>query len=186
MGEPLLNPFIKKRMEDELKIATQKNTADRTVTPLRDGDPSIWRGYLKGANAEFHSFELKVSDKFPLEPPSIEWLTPIKHPNIEPPRPEGLGRICLPWISDPKEWNPQTRINSIIDGLVYLLNNPNPYDPLMNSTCLRGTIDMLRDKGKISNDAKNILDMASSTLSRGDNKSAYDLVKRAGLLTKAC
>jgi len=185
-----LSPFIMKRLEEELNIAVSKNTLDRTVAPLKKGDLFVWRGYLKGSDGAMHSFEIRIGRKFPLEPPEVEWLTPISHPNIEPPRLEGFGRVCLPWITDPRVWSPQTRINAIVDGLVYLLNNPNPCDPLMHSKCLEEAMSMVQlrmaksetlDVG-IKSQAQSLLANARNMLSRGGNKEALELIKQACLM----
>lgn len=183
-----MSHLFRKRLEDELKIAMSKNTPKRTVAPKRKGDPSVWRGYIEAPDGVMHSFEIRVGDRFPLEPPEVEWLTPISHPNIEPPRPEGMGRVCLPWITDRSEWSPQTRINSIVDGLVYLLNNPNPADPLMHTQCLRNATEMIKKELKQADKTvdvpkvQTLLTTAITNIERGDNRLGYDLVKQAALL----
>ena len=185
-----LSPFVKKRLEEEFRIATSKNSPDRTVAPLKDGDLLVWRAYLRGHDATLHSFEIRIGRKFPLEPPDVECLTPLSHPNIEPPRPEGLGRVCLPWISDSRVWSPQTRINAIVDGLVYLLNNPNPCDPLMHSRCLEEAMKMIQQKinesksldDKLRAHAESLLVTARRLLSQGSNDKAHELTKQVCLM----
>jgi ubiquitin-protein ligase len=190
----MISHFIKRRLEEELEIAISKNTSERIVLPLNGNDLSRWRGYIKGPDGALHSFEIRIGEKFPLEPPEIEWLTPISHPNIEPPRLLGagsFGRVCLPWITDPSVWTPQTRINAIVDGLVYLLNNPNPCDPLMHSECLKTAIKMVKEKissGNLNSNkrsqAQTLLIAAEAALSQGNNHSAIQLIKEACMVIK--
>jgi ubiquitin-protein ligase len=188
---PGLEEWLKKRLKEEWRDVKKKNTVERMISPLKESDMRIWRGYLKDGE-ELHSFEIRFTNRYPFEPPEIEWLTPIKHPNIEPPRPEGLGRVCLPWLSDLREWTPDTSVNSIIEGLLYVLKNPNPGDPLLHPACLLESIRRIKEKLKdvgvnpeIREKAKRLLSTSESMLAQlggRPNETVYNLVKEAALM----
>ena len=177
--------FFNERLKKELEYVLSKNTPDRTITPLKEEDLKTWRGYIKGANKETHTFEIRLT-QYPLSPPEIEWLTPISHPNIEPPKPEGNGLPCLPWLTDPTFWSPKTKINSIVEGLVFLFNNPNPADPMGHPKCLKLAIEMIRAHAKTDSSDNDfskvnaVLITAENALVSGDTKTAHQLVKQAG------
>jgi ubiquitin-protein ligase len=183
--------LFKDRIKKELDEARKRNTPDRTVTPLKEDDLSVWRGYVKSLDGSLHTFDIRLGN-FPTAPPTIEWLTPIIHPNIEPPRsgsPEDQGRVCLPELTQPEKWNPKITIRSIVDHMVFLLRNPNPANPLMNTQCLREAIRMIREKARDEQQADlvgqldQLLNKAEQALVRRDNSTAWQLVCDAG--TKA-
>jgi len=180
-----MSTFFEERLKKEFEYVASKNTPSRTITPIRKGDLKTWRGYIRGPDEVTHTFEIRLTH-YPLSPPEIEWLTPISHPNIEPPKPEGNGLPCLPWLTNPTFWSPKTKINSIIEGLVFLLTNPNPADPMAHPKCLRLAIKMIKDQAETHrpknefSKIKNILTAAENALKNGDTKTAYQLVKQAG------
>lgn len=67
-------------------------------------------------------------DKYPNEPPSVRFVTPIYHPNID-----SEGRVCLNLLKMPPKgcWSPSYNVASVLAGLQILLAQPNPDDPLM-------------------------------------------------------
>lgn len=79
-------------------------------------DQGLWAG------AKF-SFTIKVPDMYPHEPPKVMCTTPIYHPNIDT-----SGHVCLNILRD--DWKPVLDINAVIYGLIFLLYEPNPNDPL--------------------------------------------------------
>jgi ubiquitin-protein ligase len=180
-----MSTFFEERLKKELEYVASKNTPKRTIIPIKEGNLKTWRGHIKGPNKETHTFEIRLTH-YPLSPPEIEWLTPISHPNIEPPKPEGNGLPCLPWLTNPTFWSPKTKINSIIEGLVFLLNNPNPADPMAHPKCLKLAIKMIRNHVKThrpKHEFSKINDKlitAENILVNGDTKTAYQLVKQAG------
>lgn len=77
-------------------------------------------GYYKGGG---FSFDLKIPNSYPHEPPKLKCETSIYHPNID-----RDGNVCLNILRE--DWKPVLTINSIIYGLLYLFYEPNPEDPL--------------------------------------------------------
>lgn len=69
------------------------------------------------------SFDLKIPNTYPHEPPKLKCETSVYHPNIDQ-----EGNVCLNILRE--DWKPVLTINSIIYGLLYLFYEPNPEDPL--------------------------------------------------------
>ena len=132
----------------------KKNSPTRTIVPAKKGSLSVWKGYLKTTDTQLHSMEVRLEYRaregrtlfYPLFPPEVEWQTPIRHPNIQPPRPKGEGIICLAPFQKPDSWNPKTHIAQILDLIELLLHNPNPADPINHPTCLEAAIGIIREK----------------------------------------
>lgn len=127
----LPEPVWRKRLEIETDIMGRYPLFRAESSDFTEWEGSIiGRGYYKGE----HRVKITLTRMFPFEPPQIEWLTPIFHPNIEPPKSEGsLGRICVEFVND--KWTPQAHLNGVIEALSYMLHNPNPDDPLADDTC---------------------------------------------------
>ena len=63
-----------------------------------------------------------------MEPPKMQFLTPIYHPNID-----SAGRICLDSLKMPPKgaWKPSLNISTLLTSVLLLMTEPNPDDPLM-------------------------------------------------------
>nr|CAB3267454.1 ubiquitin-conjugating enzyme E2 T-like [Phallusia mammillata] len=74
------------------------------------------------------SIDIILPDRYPFEPPLLQFKTPIYHPNID-----SNGRICLDILKSPPQgsWKPSLNISSVLTSLQLLMNEPNPDDPLM-------------------------------------------------------
>ncbi len=68
-------------------------------------------------------FEISVGDDFPSEAPAIYSTTPIYHPNID-----DTGEVCLNLFDE--LWTSTNTMEDVIQGLLFLLHNPNIEDPL--------------------------------------------------------
>jgi len=74
------------------------------------------------------SLEVVLSDRYPFTPPSVRFITPVYHPNIDP-----NGRVCLSALK-PKPtgtWAVNLNIATVIGAIRILLSEPNLSDPLM-------------------------------------------------------
>jgi ubiquitin-conjugating enzyme E2 H len=66
-----------------------------------------------------------IPEGFPFTSPSVGFVQKIYHPNID----EDSGTICLDALN--KAWSPTFTIKHIVETVLpYLLNYPNPDDPL--------------------------------------------------------
>ena len=80
-------------------------------------------------------FLFKVPKRYPAMPPSVRCLTHIYHPNID-----DRGEICLSLFDD---WAPEFNcLMHCVQGLVFLLKNPNLEDPLSPYFCPEDAEDM--------------------------------------------
>jgi ubiquitin-conjugating enzyme E2 T len=75
-----------------------------------------------------YTLSLQIPDRYPLEPPSIRFVTPIYHPNID-----GDGRICLDTLKMQPQgsWTPSININTILLTIRLLMATPNADDGLV-------------------------------------------------------
>nr|XP_054756867.1 ubiquitin-conjugating enzyme E2 T-like [Lytechinus pictus] len=72
--------------------------------------------------------DIHIPDRYPFEPPKVQYVTPIYHPNIDT-----SGRICLDLLKMPPagNWKPSLNISTVLTSLQLLMAEPNPDDPLM-------------------------------------------------------
>lgn len=72
--------------------------------------------------------EIRIPDRYPFEPPQVQFVTQIYHPNIDT-----AGRICLDVLKSPPQgsWKPSQNISTILTSIQLLLSEPNPDDGLM-------------------------------------------------------
>ncbi|XP_059432881.1 uncharacterized protein LOC132166129 [Corylus avellana] len=80
--------------------------------------------YAKGI---FH-IKIQIPERYPFQPPSVTFATPIYHPNID-----NGGRICLDILNLPPKgaWQPSLNISTVLTSIGLLLSEPNPDDGLM-------------------------------------------------------
>ena len=71
---------------------------------------------------------VRAARRYPFEPPSVQFITPIYHPNID-----SSGRICLDTLNMPPKgaWKPSLNIPTVLSTVRLLLEHPNPDDGLM-------------------------------------------------------
>lgn len=87
---------------------------------------------LGGENTPYEGgvfkLEIKIPNRYPFEPPHVQFLTQIYHPNIDT-----AGRICLDVLKSPPtgSWKPAHNLHTILTSIQLLLAEPNPDDGLM-------------------------------------------------------
>lgn len=72
--------------------------------------------------------EIKIPERYPFEPPQVQFLTKIYHPNIDT-----AGRICLDVLKSPPQgsWKPAHNVSTVLTSIQLLIAEPNPDDGLM-------------------------------------------------------
>ena len=74
------------------------------------------------------SLDIKIPERYPFQPPQVQFATPIYHPNVDT-----AGRICLDVLkSQPQgSWKPAHNLSTVLTSIQLLLSEPNPDDGLM-------------------------------------------------------
>ncbi|MES1903256.1 MAG: hypothetical protein MHPSP_002841, partial [Paramarteilia canceri] len=92
------------------------------AAPLED-DLFVWNACIIGPeNTPYQEgtfeLEIKFPSKYPVEPPKVNFITPIFHPNVYT-----TGEVCLD-ILEEKQWNPMLSIEAILISVQNLLGDP--------------------------------------------------------------
>jgi ubiquitin-conjugating enzyme E2 D/E len=73
-----------------------------------------------------HMIKIRIPDNYPFNPPKAKLCRYMYHCNVNK-----KGEICMDTLKN--NWMPSLTIAKIIQGLISLLRNPNPNDPLDTS-----------------------------------------------------
>ena len=128
-------------------------------------------------------FKINIPDRYPFEPPKVEFVTPVYHPNID-----GQGRICLDILKMPPagDWRPSINLYSVLTSLQLLLSEPNPRDPLMADIARQYQFDTQKyeetarnwtHKYAVSEGKGNVSKLANKRKSDGEQSNAMDIKK---------
>ncbi|CAG8555158.1 12219_t:CDS:2 [Ambispora leptoticha] len=119
------------RMKRELEIL-ERDTAPGIICYPVDDNLLNFAAEIKGpvdTPYEGGVFKVKVQipQRYPMEPPKMQFVTPIYHPNVD-----DVGRICLDVLKIPPKgsWSPSLNISTTLTSLSVLMSDPNPDDPL--------------------------------------------------------
>ena len=119
----------------------QQDPPPGVAVALKEGDRQLDRFRCQilgvpGTPFEEGVFEVDVAvgERYPFEPPSVRFLTPVYHPNIDK-----EGRICLDLLKMPPagSWKPSLNLSSLLTSIRVLLGAPNPDDGLMADISVR-------------------------------------------------
>ena len=124
-------PNIVKRLTQELKDLETQPIANCSAGPL-DKDIKLWQATIFGPEDTPYAggvfkVGIKFGDEYPFKPPTIKFITPVLHPNIDK-----FGNICLDILN--VNWSPILSISKLLLSISSLLNDPNPNDPLDKET----------------------------------------------------
>lgn len=119
-----------KRIMSEFARYKNPSYSKNQLMRIESIDDSLmnYRAIIKGPeNTPYYGFNfelnVRLSDNYPLEPPKIKFVTPIKHININ-----DQGDICLDILKKPA-WRSVMQIETIVVSILSLLSDPNPSDP---------------------------------------------------------
>eukprot|EP00164_Ancoracysta_twista_P002533 GFYU01003373.1.p1 GENE.GFYU01003373.1~~GFYU01003373.1.p1 ORF type:complete len:157 (-),score=18.79 GFYU01003373.1:56-526(-) len=126
--------LLKEYRQYQKEQANASSDADRQIVlnPVEDNLFS-WTATIMGpAKTPYETgrFALKIDvpDNYPMNPPSVKFVTPIFHPNIH----FKTGEVCLDTIKS--SWTPAWTLQSVCRAIIVLLSHPEPESPL-NCDC---------------------------------------------------
>lgn len=134
-------------MASNSELLKQYKTLVRTIESFSDGQASIGQSpngeededtltilYINISpndgpyNGGTFLFKLDLSDGYPNDPPKINCLTKVYHPNIDQIDEYSEGDICLNLMDE--LWTPDLTLEDFVQGLLFMFYNPNIEDPL--------------------------------------------------------
>ncbi len=116
---------------DRLAIEAQELAREQPTFRTVNNNLTHWRGEILGSDlyeGGVFFIEIHIPRKYPFEPPKVRFKTPIWHVNIF------KEKVCVGILG--KEWSPAYSLVQIVETIRFLLNSPNPDDPL-NATASR-------------------------------------------------
>lgn len=124
---------VSKRLNKELMTLMMSGSSGISAFPEGD-DVFLWRGSLEGATGTVYEglkyrLSLQFPSKYPFSAPTVKFVTPIFHPNVD-----GHGNICLDILKE--SWSALYDVRTILLSLQSLLGEPNNESPL-NPTAAR-------------------------------------------------
>ena len=115
------------------RLKKEKQILEKDCSPskfiMSVGSDTRFEGFVK-TNVEsvygerYFEIELVLPTNYPHKPPRVNFKTKIYHPNIH----LSTGEVCLDILKN--NWKPMITLNSVIDALLNLLDNPNCDSPL--------------------------------------------------------
>ncbi|XP_029652954.1 ubiquitin-conjugating enzyme E2 T [Octopus sinensis] len=120
------------RMKKELQMLKDSPPPGIACWPKGDSIENLEAQIIGGSGTPYEGGVFKLSihlpERYPFEPPKVNFSTPIYHPNID-----AAGRICLNVLKLPPNggWKPCLNISTVLTSILVLMNDPNPDDPLM-------------------------------------------------------
>mmetsp|Transcript_13707 Transcript_13707/g.43836 ORF Transcript_13707/g.43836 Transcript_13707/m.43836 type:complete len:247 (+) Transcript_13707:45-785(+) len=120
------------RMTRELKMLSHAPPTGVQVWPVGDQLRRLEAVVIGPEGTPYASghfrLAIDISDRYPFEPPKVQFVTPIYHPNID-----DAGRICLDTLKMPPAggWRPSINLGTLLAMIRLLLAEPNPDDGLM-------------------------------------------------------
>jgi ubiquitin-conjugating enzyme E2 T len=120
------------RMQRELKMLTLEPPHGICAWPKGDKTNVIVAQIRGPEGTPFEggtwNLTVVVPDRYPFEPPKVQFETPIYHPNID-----SGGRICLDTLKMPPKgsWRPSVNLSTLLTTIRLLMATPNADDGLM-------------------------------------------------------
>ena len=124
----LLDGYLAKRMYKEWRTCHIESYMTLQTTNVLSLGPYTdlfnWRCVFIGpADSPYEGgvfvFDMNANDEYPLVPPSVKFITPILHPNIN----EETGKVCLDILGS--RWSPAYQLPKLAVAIVSLLFDPN-------------------------------------------------------------
>ncbi|XP_076450573.1 ubiquitin-conjugating enzyme E2 T-like [Babylonia areolata] len=122
------------RVKRELQMLQESPPPGISCYPVADNISQFEAKIVGGEDTPYHGgvykIHIELSERYPFEPPKVQFITPIYHPNID-----NIGRICLDTLKMPPKgaWKPCLNLLTVLTSLQLLMAQPNPDDALMAS-----------------------------------------------------
>ncbi|EMD65116.1 hypothetical protein GGP41_003757 [Bipolaris sorokiniana] len=119
---------IKRLMTELQTYQSNKNDVLYDLGPT-DDDVMQWRAVMKGVPGTAYEdgcwlLSISIPSTYPLAPPTIRFITPICHPNVD----FKTGEICLDLLKT--SWTPAYTISTTMTSIHQLLTSAEPDSPL--------------------------------------------------------
>ncbi|KAF1943734.1 UBC-like protein [Clathrospora elynae] len=119
---------IKRLMTELQTYQRDPNDALLELGPA-DDDVMHWRAVMKGVEGTAYEggrwlLNISIPPTYPLSPPTIRFITPICHPNVD----FKTGEICLDLLKT--SWTPAYTISTTMTSIHQLLTSAEPDSPL--------------------------------------------------------
>lgn len=118
-----------KRIQTEISVITNSKHKDipENVSIGPTDNIFVWNATIFGAEGTPYfggNFKLKIDlpHDYPFNPPKVQFITKIFHPNIN-----DMGLICLDILKT--QWSPALNLTQVMLSILALMSNPNPDDP---------------------------------------------------------
>ncbi|OAL46454.1 ubiquitin-conjugating enzyme [Pyrenochaeta sp. DS3sAY3a] len=118
-----------KRLMTELQ--TYQSDPNDALLELGPADEDImnWRAVMTGVPGTAYEggrwlLDIHIPSQYPLSPPSVRFVTPICHPNVD----FKTGEICLDLLKT--SWTPAYTISTTMTSIHQLLTSAEPDSPL--------------------------------------------------------
>ncbi|EOA87372.1 hypothetical protein ACJQWK_10214 [Exserohilum turcicum] len=119
---------IKRLMTELQTYQSNKNEVLYDLGPT-DEDVMQWRAVMKGVPGTAYEdgcwlLSISIPASYPLAPPTVRFITPICHPNVD----FKTGEICLDLLKT--SWTPAYTISTTMTSIHQLLTSAEPDSPL--------------------------------------------------------
>lgn len=133
--------FLMKQYRDLIRNIESFSDGQATVKHVGEDEDDLRNVYLtfniKGGlyRGAIIDFKMRIGDDFPSSPPTITCLTEIYHPNLDfyEDYDEDDGNVCLNLFDE--HWSESCTYEDVVQGLLFLIHNPNVSDPLNSLFC---------------------------------------------------
>ena len=119
-----------KRLQTELQNMINSPPGGCSAGPISTSDLTEWHATIQGPDGSPYAggifkLHIKFPREYPFKSPTVKFITPIYHPNIN----SKTGDICLDILKS--QWSPVLKLEKLLLSISALLVDPNPDDPLV-------------------------------------------------------
>jgi ubiquitin-conjugating enzyme E2 D/E len=138
MSQASFSSMALRRIQKELQAISRDASVDFSAGP-EGPDLFHWTGTILGPPGTPYGtgvffVDITFPPDYPFKPPHIFFKTRIYHPNISP-----RGAFCLDILWD--KWAPALTISKVLLSIWSLLEEPDPYDPVVPDIARQFKVD---------------------------------------------